>query len=132
MNGQTNSPSRGVGWIYFAAVMMMVVGGLEAIAGLTGIFKEGFYVVSQNALLVFNFKAWGWTSLLLGIIIFVAGAELLRGAVWARAIAVVLAGLSILANMAFMSAYPLWSILIIVIDVLIIHALVVRGGELAV
>jgi hypothetical protein len=130
MSNLTNSPSGWVGWGYFAGFMMMVLGGMQAINGLAGIFRDTYYVVTQNQLLVFNYKTWGWISLVLGVVIFFAGYELFRGALWARVLAIFLAGLSILANMAFMDAYPLWSIMIIVIDIFIIYALLVHGKEL--
>ncbi len=129
MNPQNKSGSW-VGWIGFASVMMMLVGFFQIIYGLTAVIKKGFFVVTETHLLAFNFTAWGWITLLLGIIILAAGYELMRGAMWARVLAVILAGMSLVANMALMSAYPLWSIMIIVFDVLIIHALVVHGGEL--
>ena len=55
---------------------MMLLGGLQAIAGLAGIFKDNYYVVTESHLLVFNYKTWGWVNLILGIIIFMAGLEL--------------------------------------------------------
>ncbi len=130
MATRNSSPSNWVGWAYFAGYMMMILGGLQAISGLTGIFRQSYYVVSQNHLLVFDYRTWGWVSLILGIIIFMAGYELFRGALWARVVAIFLAGLSILINMAFMDAYPLWSILIIIVDILVIYALLVHGNEL--
>lgn len=130
MSIQTNSPTGWVGWGYFAGFMMMVLGGVHVIDGLAAIFRDVYFVVAQNHLLVFDYRAWGWFSLILGIIIFFAGYELFRGALWARVFAIFLAGLSILANMAFMDSYPIWSILIIVIDILIIYALLVHGSEL--
>lgn len=130
MSAQSNPPTGWVGWGYFAAFMMMLLGIFEGIAGLAGIFKDNYYVVTQNHLLVFNYKTYGWISLILGIIIFMAGLELLRGAMWARVLAVFLASLSLIANMSYMNVYPLWSILMIVVNILIIYALTVHGGEL--
>ncbi len=130
MSAQNNMPTGWVGWGYFAGFMMMLLGVFEAIAGLAAIFKEDFYLVTQNHLLVFNFKTWGWISLVLGIVIFMAGLELLRGAMWARVIAVFLAGLSLIANMSFFDAYPWWSALMIVVDILVIYAITVHGGEM--
>ena len=72
MATQNNSPSGWVGWAYFAAFMMMFVGILQGIAGLTGIFKRNFYVITQSHLLVFDFKTWGWINLIVGIIVFFA------------------------------------------------------------
>ena len=61
--------------------MMMLLGGLEVISGLTAIFKQSFYLVTASHLIVFDIRTWGWVNLILGIIIFVAGYELFRGAV---------------------------------------------------
>ena len=130
MANQTNTPTGWVGWVFFAGFMMMILGGMQAIAGLAAIFKSGYYVVSANHLLVLDYRQWGWIALVLGIVIFFAGLELFRGALWARIIALILAGMSFLANMAFLNAYPIWSILIMVVDVLIIYALLVHGKEL--
>jgi hypothetical protein len=130
MSVQSNTPSGWIGWIYFAGFMMMILGGMQAISGLAGIFRDSYYIVTQSHLLVFNYRAWGWISLLLGVLIFFAGYELFRGALWARIVALFLAGLSVLSNMAFMDAYPLWSIMMIVVDILIIYALLVHGREL--
>jgi hypothetical protein len=130
MSAQNNTPTGWVGWSYFASIMMLVLGGLQAINGLVGIFKNNYYLVTSSHIIAFDFKTWGWINLILGIIIFMAGLELLRGATWARVIAVLLAGLSLIANMGFVNSYPIWSITMMVIDALIIYALTVHGGEL--
>jgi hypothetical protein len=130
MSAQNNTPTGWVGWAYFAAFMMMLLGALQAIAGLAGIFKNSYYVVTSSHLLVWDYKTWGWINLILGIIILMAGLELLRGATWARIIAVFLAILSFVANMGFVNAYPVWSIIMMIVDAFIIYALTVHGGEL--
>jgi hypothetical protein len=130
MSAQNNTPTGWVGWAYFASFMMMLLGVLQGIAGLAAIFKDNYYVVTENHLLAFNYKTWGWINLILGIIILMAGLELLRGAMWARVLAVFLAILSFTANMGFVNAYPIWSITMMVVDVLVIYALTVHGGEL--
>lgn len=128
---QNNNQSGWAGWGYFAAFMMMFLGVLQGIAGLAGIFKDSYYVVAENSLLVFDYTAWGWINLVIGLVVFFAGLELLRtGALWARVVAVLLAGLSLVANITFMQAYPLWSISMAIIDVLVIYALTVHGREL--
>jgi hypothetical protein len=43
---------------------------------------------------------------------------------------VVIAVLSALANLAFISAYPIWSTIVIALDVIVIYAIVVHGREL--
>lgn len=130
MVSQNNTPTGWVGWSFFAGFFMLMLGILQSIAGLTAIFRDEWYVVTQSRLLLLDFTGWGWIHLIIGIVIFMAGLEVMRGAVWARVLGVFLAGLSLIANMGFFNAYPFWSLMIIVIDVLVIYALIVHGGEL--
>ena len=130
MSAKNNTPTGWVGWIYFASLMMMLVGGFQAIAGLVAIFQDNFYLVTSDRLVAFDFTTWGWINLIMGIVVFLAGISLLSGAVWARMVGILLASLSLLANMAFLNAYPWWSVLMIVVDVLVIYSLTVHGGEM--
>lgn len=118
-----------VGWVYFAGFMMVVMGIFQTIAGLTALLNDKFYVVTENSLAVFNFTTWGWIHLILGIVVLSAGSAIISGHVWGRVVGVVLATFSLLANFLFITAYPIWSIVVMVIDVLIIYALTVHGSE---
>lgn len=127
---KSNGIFKTSGWVYFASVMMFLAGFLHAIEGLVALFKENFFVVAPNALIAFNFTTWGWINIVLAIILLTAAVSVLAGGLWGRVVGVVAAVLSIIASMAFLSAYPIWSILVIVVDILVIHALVVRAEEL--
>ncbi|HVO86220.1 MAG TPA: hypothetical protein VMT23_00615 [Candidatus Binatia bacterium] len=127
---RSNEPTGWVGWIYFASAVMLVMGGLQAISGLVAIFKNDFYVATQNGLVAFNYTTWGWIDLVLGVVVFCAGLALMNGSAWARVVAVFLTVLSALANFAFLPAYPIWSIIGLVVDGLVLYALTVHGGEL--
>lgn len=119
------------GWLVFASFMMFLVGSFQVIQGLVGIFDDGYYVVRESGLVVnVDYTAWGTLHLIIGVLLILCGAGVLTGNVVARGVGVLLAGLSALANMAFIGAYPVWSILVIVVDVLVIYALTVHGGEL--
>jgi hypothetical protein len=120
-----------VGWVAFAAFMMILGGVFQAFVGLTAIVKDQFFVATPNYLVTFDVTTWGWIHLIVSILVVVAGAAVLRGKVWGRSIGVLLVLVSALANLAFIPYYPLWSTLIIVIDVLVAYALIVHGGELA-
>jgi hypothetical protein len=125
------APTAWTGWVVFAAFMMIMVGVIQAIEGLVAIFDDGFYPVAPSGLVVnVNYNVWGWTHLLLGVLILVSGVGVLAGNLAARAVAVILAGLSALANLFFIDAYPIWSVMIITVDVIVIYALTVHGGEL--
>jgi hypothetical protein len=76
-----------------------------------------------------DYTAWGWIHLILGALVLAAGVTLLMGQLWARFVAVGLAVVSAFTNMLFIAAYPLWSIVAITLDVIVIYAVVVHGRE---
>lgn len=118
------------GWVFFAGFMMIIMGALQAISGLTALLNNEWLVVGPERLLLLNFTTWGWIHLLLGIVVLIAGFYVMHGATWARFIGVVLASLGLIANLAYVNTYPIWSIAIIVIDILVIYSLTVHGSEL--
>src|SRR3990167_1477293 len=117
------------GWGAFAGFLMLIGGVVQGIAGLTALLKNTYFLVGEESLVVFDYTTWGWLHLGFGLFLLWAGAALLNGANWARVVAIVLASLSVIANLLFIGAYPLWSITVIVLDLLIIYGLTVKGGE---
>jgi hypothetical protein len=124
-----STPGWAAGVISFAAVMMMLTGSLQALTGLDALFESESYVTTPNYLSGFDVTAWGWIHLIGGLVVAVAGFAVLSGATWARVVGITVAVLSATANFLFIPYYPLWSLLIIVLDVLAIWALAVYGGR---
>jgi hypothetical protein len=123
-------PTMWVGWIAFAGTMMLLVGCFHAIQGLVAIFDDQYFLVGQNNLVVHvDYTTWGWVHLIAGIIMALAGVAVMRGQMWARIVAVAVAFLSCLLNIAFLSAYPIWSTIMIAVDILVIWAVIVHGRE---
>jgi len=123
--------SAWVGWIAFAGVLMVILGTLHAFQGLIALFKDEYFLVGKNGLAMsLDFTAWGWLHLIGGVIIVIAGLGVMAGQIWARAVGVLLASVSLLANVAFLAAYPLWSLIMIAVDIVIIMALTVHGSEI--
>lgn len=121
---------RAIGWTWFAAVMMWLTGAFHAIAGLVGMFTDEFYPNLPDYLFRFDSDLWGWAQLTTGLLIFFAGAAILSGKVWARIIAVILVSLGILEAFAWLPIYPVWSAVIIAVDVFVIWALTVHGHDI--
>lgn len=119
-----------VGWTIYAAVMMWLVGGFHAIAGLVGIINDEFYLVTPEYIFEFNVATWGWIHLLMGILVILAGVALFGGAVWARTIGVIMASISILVNFAWLPFYPFWSLMMITAGIFVIWALTVHGRDI--
>jgi hypothetical protein len=130
-NVRPTGMSGWVGWIVFAGIMMVMLGTFHIIDGLIALFNDEYFLVAKSGLTVHvDYTVWGWVHLIGGVIVIVAGVGLFSGQVWARFIAVPIAMLSALVNIAFLSAYPIWSTIMITIDILVIWAVTVHGGEL--
>lgn len=128
---ETQAPTGWVGWIVFAATLMIIVGAFHAIEGLVALFKDSYYLVGKSGLTVqVDYTTWGWVHLIGGVIVALAGVGLFTGRMWARVVGVVVASLSMLLNFAFLAAFPVWCSLIIALDVFIILAITVHGGEM--
>jgi hypothetical protein len=110
--------------------MMIIGGALNAFHGLVAIVNDDWVVWGNSADLYLDLTEWGWVHLIVGALVVLAGFGLLTGNVLARAVAVVIAGISIVANFLYMPAYPVWALTIIAIDVLVIYAITAHGREL--
>jgi hypothetical protein len=123
-------PTAWVGVVLFGGIMMAMVGGFQVIQGLVALFNDNYYLVSPNGLVVeVDYTAWGWTHLLIGLVAIATGIGVMVGQMWARVLGIMIAVVSALVNIAFLSAYPIWSTIIIAMDVLVIYALAVHGRE---
>jgi hypothetical protein len=119
------------GLALFAGLMMIMIGSFQAIIGFAAILENEFYVVTPNYAFEVDATVWGWIHLLLGIVLAVAGWGAIVGQLWARVVGITLAVLSAVANFFFIPYYPLWSIVIIALDVFVIWALSVYGRQAA-
>ena len=128
---RTREPSGwAAGFILFAALMMIMSGIFQALQGLAGIFENEFYVATRNYVFEGDATTWGWTNLIIGVVVALAGFGLLSGQTWARVVGIFLAVLSAISNFLFIPYYPFWSLLIIALDIFVIWALAAHGREL--
>ena len=127
--GREETSGWAVGLILFAAIMMLMVGVFQALQGLVAIFENEFYVATRKYLFQFDATTWGWIHLILGLLVAFAGWGLLSGRTWARVVGITLAVLSATANFLFIPYYPIWSTVIIAVDIFVIWALTAHGRE---
>jgi hypothetical protein len=118
--------SQASGWAVFAAVMLLVIGGLDALYGLAAILNNEIVVVGGHGVIVADITVWGWISLLLGLGLMLIGAGLLAGMSVARWTAVFVVAVGAILQLPWFPAAPLWSILIISLSVIVIYELTAR------
>lgn len=104
------------------AVLLVTVGVLEILQGISAISEDDVTVVGPEYTYQFDLTSWGWIHLVLGVLVTAVGIMLFTGATWARVGAIVICSLSILANFLWLPHSPWWSIIIIALDVFVIWA----------
>jgi hypothetical protein len=85
------TPSSAIGRILFAAVMMILIGIFQGVAGLVALVNDNFYLATREYVFQFDITTWGWIHLIPGIVVALAGVGLLAGRTWARAVGITLA-----------------------------------------
>jgi hypothetical protein len=130
--GYSRATSGWVGWIGFASVMMVMLGIFHIIQGLVALFKDEYFLVGHSGLVVnVDFTAWGWVHVIWGVIVVFAGVGVLAGKIWARTVGVLIALVSAIVNLAFLAAYPIWSLIMIALCIIVIMALTVHGSDIS-
>jgi hypothetical protein len=125
----TEEPVSGwaVGALAFAATMMVLIGSFQMLTGLVAVINDDFFVVARNYTFDLDVSAWGWIHLVLGAAILATGFGLFMRAKWAAVTAIVLAAISALENFFFIPYYPIWSLVLIALDMWVIWALTRPG-----
>lgn len=125
--------TKWVGWVWFAAIVMLIAGVFDALHGLAAIFAPGsaYFVQVEGGLLLLDVQGWGWWHLILGIALILAAGALFRGATWARVVAVIIVGIGAISQLFLLPTQPWLSIIVLALDVLVLYAIIVHGREMA-
>ena len=122
---------RGDGWMMFAGVMLMVVGTLNFIYGIAAIDDANFYVANAQ-FVISDLSTWGWVILITGAVQVIAAFGIWTHNQFARWLGVGFACLNLVAQFFFFPSQPLFSLMLIGLDTLIIYGLVAYGSREAV
>ena len=120
------------GWVMFAGIVMIIAGAFDALLGLTEILlpSNEYLFLTDEAVILLDAAGWGWWHLIIGAAIVLVGIFVLRGATWARMVGVVLVSINAISQMGLLGVQPLWSLIMILLDTIVIYALIVHGREL--
>lgn len=118
------------GLIGFAVCVMVLQGVFHAIGGFVALFEDDVYAVPSSDLVVtVDYNLYGLVHIALGVGMVLAAAALFWGRTWGRIAAIAVAMLSAITNLSFLSAAPVWYTIMIVIDILVIYAVTMYGGD---
>lgn len=122
--------ARGDGWvtggITFAGVLMVCSGILAVLQGIAAIAGDDVYFRIGDYVYRMNLTGWGVIHLILGALVLITGIGLLKDMAWARIVGLFLVALSLIAQFLFLPYQPVWSFVMMAIDVFVICALATR------
>jgi hypothetical protein len=118
-----------VGWIVFAATMLLVIGSMNLVVGLAALFQDEIFLAGDAGAFVLDLTAWGWVHIAIAALLIVTGISLYSGATWATVTAAVLVALNMISQMFMLPAYPFWGIVVITLSAFALWALIVHGDE---
>jgi hypothetical protein len=125
----TRRAGEPTGWAVFAGILLVMLGFLNFFWGLAGILEDENLIVGGNGAIIVDLTAWGWLTLILGAIQVLVGFGLLAAREWARWAGVFIAALAAIGQIGIVTAFPIWSLIVIVLSVLIIYNLTVHAYE---
>jgi len=121
---------RGLGWVTFASVLLLILGSLNLIDGIAAISKAHFFVANAHYI-ISDLNTWGWVVLCLGVLQLVVALGVFAKNQFARWTGVVVLSLNAIAQLLMMPAYPFWALSIFAIDILAIYGLIAYGKRIA-
>ena len=126
-DGEMSTRASGpTGWAVFAGTVLAIVGAFNIIYGLAAIFRDEVITTTGQHVIIWDVTRYGWILLVFGILQLLAGMALFAGSSWARWVAVALAGLNAVGNVPFLTVQPIWTGLIIALDIIVIYQLTAR------
>jgi hypothetical protein len=110
----------------FAGVMLATVGVFQVLEGLSALAKDQVYATGLDYVFRLDITGWGWIHLLIGLVAVAIAIGILLGPTWGRIGGIAIAVLSSLSNFAFLPYEPVWALVVIAFNGLVIWALCVQ------
>jgi hypothetical protein len=123
MSGNRQSSSTAPGWVVYGCVMMVLIGTFNIIEGVVVLFGETKLVLAPKRLILVDRTGFGWALIIFGVLIGLVGLGLLSARGWSRIAGIGIVGLHAVAQLLWLGAYPLWSLLMLALDVAVLWAL---------
>jgi hypothetical protein len=122
-----DAPRIGSGWVAFAGSYMMIAGMLNLIWGITALSKEDYFI--EGGLVWSSLTTWGWIAVVVAAVQITAGGLLFARKLGGVIMALVISMSAMLVNFLSIGAYPVWSVVAIVCNALVLWAVTVHGND---
>lgn len=127
----SDSKIHASGWVRYATVMFVIIGALNIIYGLTMIFNDEWIVFGATMVWYLDITAWGWITVMVGIVALAVAGGVYAGQTWARVVGIIAAVLAAINAFFVMPYYPVWGVAALALSLLVVWALTVHGDEVA-
>ena len=117
------------GVVVFAGALLMMIGLVNVFQAFVAWFADDRLAAKPEHFVVVNTTAWGWVLLISGLLLMAVGGGLLAATGWSRIAAIVVVCLHAVSQVASFGAYPVWSLLMIALDVIVLWALTARWSD---
>jgi hypothetical protein len=117
----------GSGWVAFAGAYLLVAGGMNLIWGIVALSNKSAF--SENGLVWSNLNTWGWIAIVTGTLQMLSGSMILARRFAGQWLGGLLALLGIFVSFFSAGAYPIWSIIALAANALVLWAVTAHGDE---
>jgi hypothetical protein len=119
------------GWIGFAGILMVILGGLSFFEGLIALARDNYYAVVPSGFLLFDVTGWGWIMLVWGVLLVLVGLALLNGASWARWVSILFVSINVFGQLGFLGNTndSVWLLITLTLNIIVLYALIVRWHD---
>ena len=123
-----NDTTQGLGWVLFAGIMILIAGVLNVIWGIAAIDDANFFVQDERYI-ISDLNTWGWIILIVGVLQLFAAFSIWAGGAYGRWIGIITASLGAIGALLSIPGFPLWSVSVFFLNLLVIYGLTAYGGQ---
>jgi hypothetical protein len=107
----------------FAGTMLIMASLFQILQGIAAVAQDTVYLTGVEYVYQLDMTSWGWIHIVVGAVALATGIGVFTGRAWAYLTGIVLATLSSIANFAFLPYFPIWSGIVIALNVAVIWSL---------
>jgi hypothetical protein len=120
--------TEGAGWVVFAGIMILIAAVLNCIWGIAAIDKASFFIEDER-FIISDLSTWGWIVLIIGVLQLFAAFSIWSGGAYGRWVGIITAGLGAISALLSIPGFPVWSLCVFFLSVLVVYGLAVYGGQ---